>query len=242
MPYPPIGAIPAPPSRNDPATFSARMDAFLAAYPQMRADFNALAAYLDTLALATGPGIFQQGSAALPGITFQGDTDTGFFRLGANQLGLTEGGVSLGRLYARGNLLGTVSQSAGLPTGAAMEYGSNANGEYWRLANGLQLCAHLVDLDGLNVTVATGAQWRSDNVGPYAFPAAFAGSPWHADATLHKSDNTLIRGNAVGVRLRRAQTSSQLAWDGVSVFSTVSAAGAAGEITRLSLFAIGRWF
>lgn len=43
--------------------------------------------------------------------------------------------------FGKDNILGTVSQSAGVPTGALIEYGSNANGEYWRFAGGLQISA-----------------------------------------------------------------------------------------------------
>lgn len=37
-------------------------------------------------------------------------------------------------------LVGTVSQSGGVPTGAVVERGSNANGEYVRFADGTQIC------------------------------------------------------------------------------------------------------
>ncbi|MCG7624395.1 hypothetical protein [Epibacterium sp. Ofav1-8] len=44
------------------------------------------------------------------------------------------------RLIHAENLLGTVSQSGGTPTGAVIERGSNANGEYVRFADGTQIC------------------------------------------------------------------------------------------------------
>jgi hypothetical protein len=40
------------------------------------------------------------------------------------------------QIYSQNNILGTVSQSAGVPTGAIIEKGSNANGEYSKLADG----------------------------------------------------------------------------------------------------------
>lgn len=46
--------------------------------------------------------------------------------------------------YGPGNLLGPVSQSAGTPTGAVIERGSNANGSYLRCADGTQICWHQV--------------------------------------------------------------------------------------------------
>lgn len=50
-------------------------------------------------------------------------------------------GVTPGpEFYKRSNILGTVSQSGGVPTGAIIERGSNANGSYVRLADGTQEC------------------------------------------------------------------------------------------------------
>lgn len=42
--------------------------------------------------------------------------------------------------YGPGNVLGTVAQTGGTPTGAVIESGSNANGAYLRLADGTQIC------------------------------------------------------------------------------------------------------
>jgi len=43
-------------------------------------------------------------------------------------------------IYESGNLLGTVSQTAGAPTGAVIERGANANGEYVKFADGTLIC------------------------------------------------------------------------------------------------------
>lgn len=43
---------------------------------------------------------------------------------------------SVYEIYTQASILGTVSQSGGVPTGAVMERGSNANGEYTVLADG----------------------------------------------------------------------------------------------------------
>lgn|GEM_PF-1262624 len=48
--------------------------------------------------------------------------------------------ISGSRVFHTGNILGTVSQSGGVPTGAIIERGSNANGEYVRYADGTQIC------------------------------------------------------------------------------------------------------
>lgn len=45
-------------------------------------------------------------------------------------------------------ITGTVSQSAGVPTGSIIERGSNANGEYVRFADGTQICTRNANLVG----------------------------------------------------------------------------------------------
>ena len=93
MPAPLISTAPPAPSRLVPSTFSALGDAFLAWMASAPPEFNALAAYLQNLALATGPGLFLDGTAAAPGVSFASDTDTGLFRSGANLLAFSAGGT-----------------------------------------------------------------------------------------------------------------------------------------------------
>lgn len=42
--------------------------------------------------------------------------------------------------YGPGNVLGAVSETSGVPTGAVIERGSNADGDYVRFADGTQIC------------------------------------------------------------------------------------------------------
>ena len=65
--------------------------------------------------------------------------------------------------YHRGNLVGSVSQSAGQPTGAVIEQGSTAQGDYLRLADGTQICWGAI-------TTATGGAVS------WTYPVAFAGA------------------------------------------------------------------
>ena len=55
-----------------------------------------------------------------------------------------------GEVYTSGNILGTVSQSGGVPTGAIIERGSNANGEFVKYADGTMIC-----IRNLPVTITT---------------------------------------------------------------------------------------
>lgn len=64
-------------------------------------------------------------------------------------------------VYHQGSILGTVSQSSGVPTGAVIERGSNANGEYVRFADGTQICC--VD-----------STFSTANPVTWTFPASFS--------------------------------------------------------------------
>lgn len=46
------------------------------------------------------------------------------------------------RIYSHQDILGNVNQSGGVPTGALIETGSNANGDYTRWADGTQICTN----------------------------------------------------------------------------------------------------
>lgn len=58
----------------------------------------------------------------------------------------TDNGVTIAtfgkwyKVYAQDGILGAVSQSGGVPSGAVLERGSNANGEYLKLADGTLIC------------------------------------------------------------------------------------------------------
>lgn len=58
-----------------------------------------------------------------------------------NSTNFTRGGS---QVYSRNNILGTVSQTSGVPTGAIIERGSNANGEFVKYADGTQICTFTV--------------------------------------------------------------------------------------------------
>lgn len=77
-------------------------------------------------------------------------------------------GAALGAdVYHRANLLGTVSQSGGTPTGAAMQRGSNANGQFARFADGTQICSARLTLTYVGGFACT-LTWT--------YPAAFVGT------------------------------------------------------------------
>ena len=78
--------------------------------------------------------------------------------------------------YHTGNLVGTVSQSGGDPTGAVIERGSNSNGQYVRFADGTQMCWGSINEPDIDIDAASGGAFRSD-IKSYNFPASFSSSP-----------------------------------------------------------------
>lgn len=109
----------------------------------------------------------------------QVDPATGLASGAAVQQGA--GDVTPGRLmradygYGPGNLLGSVGQSDGQPTGAVIERGSTANGQYVRFADGTQICTHQVTAGSITSygTGTWGDPYRSPSVN-WTYPAAFA--------------------------------------------------------------------
>jgi hypothetical protein len=67
--------------------------------------------------------------------------------------------------FRRGNILASVAQSGGVPTGGLIEAATNANGDYMRFADGTQIC---VVSPAINFTAVADVS--------VTLPAAFAGS------------------------------------------------------------------
>lgn len=60
-----------------------------------------------------GVSKFADGSAAAPSVTFSSDLDTGFYRVGANQLGVACNGANVGAFSSSGLVLGQTVYSRG---------------------------------------------------------------------------------------------------------------------------------
>ncbi len=92
-----------------------------------------------------GAARFADGTLALPGMRFQGDPDTGFWRPGANTLGASVGGAEGWRLSSSGLAIGLDALSAGYrleTAGAVKATGNNGvyalattNGRGWRMGH-----------------------------------------------------------------------------------------------------------
>ena len=97
----------------------------------------------------------------------------------------TERAVTPATLTAK--ILGTVSEVDGVPTGAIIESGSNANGDYIKFANGTMMCSY-TDQIGTSVNTTT-SSWGPSistyyaNV-IYTYPASFFSAPNVAIASI----------------------------------------------------------
>ena len=117
-------------------------------------------------------------------------------------------------IYNQRSILGPVSQSGGVPTGAQFQYGSNANGEFLRFPDGTQLCWHAL----------------SSNTGGntfWTYPAAFSVTP--------RASATPIVDGAARISTFSAIGASSL---GFSIWNIAGSRVAAST----SLIAVGRWY
>lgn len=120
-------------------------------------------------------------------------------------------------------ILGTVTQVGGAATGAILERGANANGEFLRLADGKMICTRS-NLSTPNASTALGALFRSADV-PWTFPAAFAAAPVVC-GQVDDFDSWLATG---------------VPGTGSCTLRALSAV-AKGSALTLRVTAIGRWF
>lgn len=177
---------------------------------------------VDTLAFSTAgierlritaTGLLQSSTAIVTGAA---DVTTGR---------LLTTGAGPAQAYRQGNILGTVAASGGAPTGAIIERGSNANGEYVRFADGTQICvAFLTSANGIQNT--NGSVYVSDQM-EWVFPVSFGSSNVVVSASCVNTGNVWCSGRVVSV-----SGGSALAFSGSSLLITIN----------LRVSAIGRWF
>jgi glutamate dehydrogenase/leucine dehydrogenase len=118
--------------------------------------------------------------------------------------------------YSRDNILGTVSQSAGVPTGAIIERGSNANGEFVKYADGTMICSNR------ELTVATNTD--------VTLPSAFINNEYVVNPTHRASADRILATQDVS----RTTTNFRMrVQDAAAGFVTVG---------PMDYIAIGRWF
>lgn len=108
-----------------------------------------------------------------------------------------------GSLYSRDSILGTVSQSGGVPTGAIIESGSNANGKYVKFADGTMICRKAIAYNATSPTswpasfvdVDYETQATNDTTAPsttVVFGRTTSGISWVTNATANDINLTAI--------------------------------------------------
>ncbi|MGF6669114.1 hypothetical protein ABIA53_002784 [Pseudomonas monsensis] len=125
-------------------------------------------------------------------------------------------------------IVGTVSQSGGLPTGALMEYGTNSGGEFWKFASGLMICTKKVALGATSFAAGPIFTCVSSAVG--AMPAVFAANPYVVANGISDAS-----GGGWGSCYVNWSAST---WGSWAIYTEVSRSSA----STLNLIAIGKWF
>ncbi|MFK3794707.1 hypothetical protein [Pseudomonas sp. NPDC088444] len=128
------------------------------------------------------------------------------------------------------NIVGTVGQANGIPTGAVIERGSNANGEYVRFADGTQICTVQLSINSTG-TYAVGNVFGSD---AYAanWPANFVAGTLRVSAGLAPSQAGNNKWPLCWVAWNLSSAGS---WRGLATDNTATGG-------TLTITGIGRWF
>ena len=130
---------------------------------------------------------------------------------------------SVGALYGKGNVLGTVSQSGGVPTGAIIQRGSNANGEFVRYADGTLICT-IGDL---------GVMRQGDDPYTWTYPLGFVSSPAVTGNIISRAGDN----NWYSITFGTGGNT------GIGSTSTLVYVNSSSTVTvRANLIAIGRWY
>ena len=136
------------------------------------------------------------------------------------------------RGYGRANLLGPVSQTGGVPTGAVIERGGNAHGEYVRFADGTQICTRTLTLS----TVAP-----SNLSAAWTYPAPFSALHVVTAAPDMNTVNSTAPGlTSVGQCAPSNETTTGATIALYRITSLTDFAGGDSAVVRC--LAIGRWF
>ncbi|WP_226501389.1 hypothetical protein [Pseudomonas sp. MWU16-30322] len=125
-------------------------------------------------------------------------------------------------------ILGTVSQSGGVPTGALMEYGSTATGQFWKFASGLMICTQ-AESKSLSLSNPYGGSYFDS--ASWTYPAAFvAGS----------SPSTYLTA-LLSSRITDTASTGTTSNSGATLF-VLDRSGPAAGAYALKWLAVGRWF
>ena len=156
-------------------------------------------------------------------------------------LSVTQGGTGVGTTaallaalqaagaYGKSNIVGTVSQSGGVPTGAVVERGASAAGSWTKWADGTMICRKVISTDSIsnvnNGVFITGQFSAGD------WPVPFMENPIvSAIGIVPGTAWTMWAANALGTSATSAGS-----WRGV-------ASGTTTQGCFINISAIGRWY
>ena len=126
-------------------------------------------------------------------------------------------------IYNQSNIIGTVSQSGGVPTGAIIERGSNANGEFVKYADGTMICIAVVSHN-----------FSTINNSDHPYPASFASTQDVSAAICFDTTNNSSRLTVLAQTFVMRGGNEQN-W-------TVNNQLTRDETLNVMLSAIGRWY
>lgn len=129
--------------------------------------------------------------------------------------------------YDKNSVLGTVSETAGVPTGAVIETGSNSNGEYTKWADGTMICRHRTS-DSVTISTSLSFGGYRSNGLTWTYPQEFSSSP---RLTFTVANITAFGGTAY----------ASSATEGTYYFTAINQIGSSGT-RNADLTAIGKWF
>ncbi|PWE51911.1 hypothetical protein DEM26_02850 [Thioclava sp. NG1] len=143
---------------------------------------------------------------------------------------MSQGAVIDGALTGSG-VVGTVAQVGGVSTGAVIEQGSTASGDYIRFADGTQICSAQLSLSYV-------ADWALKE--DWAYPAQFAQAPCLSVAL---DADSLAAGSAISAGALSFAGVEAVTSSGARavVYAANGASFLSGESCDLSVTAIGRW-
>lgn len=125
------------------------------------------------------------------------------------------------------DIVGVTSQSGGVPTGAIIEKGSGANGEYTKFADGLMICRNN-NVGTLAASTAAGALFSGGSALAWTFPQAFVDAPVGSACLVGTADNlrwvTVQNTNTAGLQIQNYRTTSS------------------ATAIQMGAMAVGRWF
>jgi hypothetical protein len=143
-----------------------------------------------------------------------------------NILGIAEGGTGATSMGA--GAVGAVAQAAGIPTGAIIESGSNATGEYIRYADGTQICTRTVTLTNFAVNNVIGSLFYGSSTA-LTFAMPFISAPFAKIEAIGSGFAYMVGGFSPSTTV-------------TGTYVIMSPSSVASVTLTIRIFAIGRWF